>query len=437
MEKPKENIAKNIQNNVYLGKWGKTDALFYDVISMEGLNQLVGYIKFKFPGIILYRGQTKDYGIISPNGCRNTPVSEETLTAICKDSKMSDYFGFGAKNNRGKSTRIQKFLVEAALQHYGAKTYCLDFVDNHWSALWFGANDLGADNTYRAREDDEYLYLYMYSTGKIKETSPGIYVAKDYYISDLRRSLPSYFLRPAAQHGWIVRKKKREKYDLNKHIVCVARIRAKTAVEWLGNGTLLSMENFFPRFPIDDAYAALLSRQIRSGYFGKANGDYILPLNTIENYYFSQSFHCSDTSVPLLPVENWYRVKDGKETKIENITMLYELLLHHGWNQETTDCTEKWTEKIPCKGQSASTALLVQDLFGGEVMAFSRNSGNHYYNQIGTVSVDLTSQETTGELQSRMASAHPVAENKLRELKCRYEGKCKLLMDQMELVVRK
>lgn len=33
---------------------------------------------------------------------------------------------------------FQKLVVEAVLQHYGATTYCVDFVDNHWTALWFG-----------------------------------------------------------------------------------------------------------------------------------------------------------------------------------------------------------------------------------------------------------------------------------------------------------
>lgn len=36
----------------------------------------------------------------------------------------------------------KKIVIEAMLQHYGVRTHCQDFVDNHWTALWFGLYEL-------------------------------------------------------------------------------------------------------------------------------------------------------------------------------------------------------------------------------------------------------------------------------------------------------
>ena len=39
-------------------------------------------------------------------------------------------------------TNYKKIVVESMLQHYGVRTYCHDFVDNHWTALWFSLYEL-------------------------------------------------------------------------------------------------------------------------------------------------------------------------------------------------------------------------------------------------------------------------------------------------------
>lgn len=80
------------------------------------------------------------------------------------------------------------------------------------------------------------------------------------YTIDLRKALPSTFLRPCSQHGWVVRGKD-VSYDFDSQISCVIRVNIDLAKEMLGSGTLLSQENFFPDETIDQGYNILLERQ--------------------------------------------------------------------------------------------------------------------------------------------------------------------------------
>ena len=80
--------------------------------------------------------------------------------------------------------------------------------------------------------------------------------------------LPSTFLRPCSQHGWIVKGKDRN-YDFNKNIVCVIRLSVDLVNKMLGNGCLLSQDNFFPKASIDQGYRVLLERQTNSGLDSK------------------------------------------------------------------------------------------------------------------------------------------------------------------------
>lgn len=80
------------------------------------------------------------------------------------------------------------------------------------------------------------------------------------YTIDLRKALPSNFLRPCSQHGWVVKGKKTN-YDYNSNISCVIRVNIELAKEMLGSGSLLSQANFFPDETIDQGYNILLERQ--------------------------------------------------------------------------------------------------------------------------------------------------------------------------------
>ncbi len=64
------------------------------------------------------------------------------------------------------------------------------------------------------------------------------------------------------------------------------------------------------------------------------------------------------------------------------------------WSRETASpgCQAAWTPENPGFGQCAVTALLVQDLLGGELMRTEvPGFGSHYYNRLDSgMPVDLT-----------------------------------------------
>lgn len=63
--------------------------------------------------------------------------------------------------------------------------------------------------------------------------------------------------------------------------------------------------------------------------------------------------------------------------------------LRRAWGGDTS-ADESWTPENPELGQCAVTALIVQDLFGGELKRTVANGVSHYYNSIGGEDVDLT-----------------------------------------------
>lgn len=71
--------------------------------------------------------------------------------------------------------------------------------------------------------------------------------------------------------------------------------------------------------------------------------------------------------------------------------------LRGSWCKDTTSptCSETWPEKNPALGQCAVTALVVQDLVGGELMrAVVGEYGSHYYNRLPSgQEVDLTREQ--------------------------------------------
>ena len=105
-----------------------------------------------------------------------------------------------------------------------------------------------------------HLYLFLYVAETNGPYLNGVYLGENCYTTDLRKALPSTFLRPCAQHGWIV-KGKNEDYQFNQNIACVVRVSVALADKMLGRGTLLSQENFFPDETIDQGYKILLERQ--------------------------------------------------------------------------------------------------------------------------------------------------------------------------------
>lgn len=91
-----------------------------------------------------------------------------------------------------------------------------------------------------------------------------------------------------------------------------------------------------------------------------------------------------------------YRKQAGKEPH-DAPTPLEAQLLRKAWSRETASpgCQEKWTSDNPAFGQCAATALVLQDVYDGDLMRVQvEGYGSHYYNlfrdQDGPLAFDAT-----------------------------------------------
>lgn len=55
--------------------------------------------------------------------------------------------------------------------------------------------------------------------------------------------------------------------------------------------------------------------------------------------------------------------------------------------------SSRWTAENPAAGQCGPTALVIQDLFGGELCYTPVKSGPHFYNRIGGIRWDYTGEQ--------------------------------------------
>lgn len=371
--------ATDFQKATFVGTWGPSPIPIYDVPSMHALNQLVGYIKHinASNGTVLYRGQCSLYKQVVPSikhdlstEEENKARLEETMKAVLGEDSLLKFLGL--KNTDVKGWELfQMLVIEAVFQHYGATTYCVDFVDNHWTALWFGLyqwdkstsryllrnnSGCGEDGSYIIKssqlekvippteptleatelaaskiaelkehakrapisfeelvrrntikkfevdhkswedtcrrisdynkeidriEKNDHLFLFLYVADTNVSNFRGVYMGNETFTIDLRKALPSNFLRPCSQHGWVVRGKDIN-YDFNSSISCVIRVNVDLAKEMLGLGTLLSQENFFPDDTIDQGYSILLARQ--KGSRLKSKYKKVLPAGMIADF---------------------------------------------------------------------------------------------------------------------------------------------------------
>lgn len=261
----------------------------YDIYTVNGLNQIIGYVKFlnKNYGPVYSRGQAKLYPSLMPNLARATRRAyNDRIIKLIKRVRQDDKL---AKAIFHKETDIKRMnlISEAILQHYGIGTYCIDAVDNHWIALWFGHYEyqetfVGIQRyarytkrePYSIKTDDgirpaiEYQYILLIAADA-GEVSSGFIFGDEVVTIDLRRTIPSIFLRPHAQHGVLLRRVRKRgmanyedssSWDLSSNVVCILRLRVSDVEKWLGNGSLLTQDTLIPS-PHDDAgYKILLKR---------------------------------------------------------------------------------------------------------------------------------------------------------------------------------
>ena len=62
--------------------------------------------------------------------------------------------------------------------------------------------------------------------------------------------------------------------------------------------------------------------------------------------------------------------------KFSTINELYDLLNNIGWDKMTIYLKGQWNSKLKCSGQCNSTALLVKEYFGGEIINYPNPDSN-------------------------------------------------------------
>lgn len=77
---------------------------------------------------------------------------------------------------------------------------------------------------------------------------------------------------------------------------------------------------------------------------------------------------------------------DATDTDTGSVEALASALFR-AWSIETSSL---WTPDSPARGQCGVTSLVVQDLFGGEILKTPTPDGMHFYNRVNGDRIDLT-----------------------------------------------
>ena len=163
-------------------------------------------------------------------------------------------------------SEYKRNIMEPMLQHYGVKTTYLDVVDNVWVALWFALHQAKTKyiNSHEYvyycdnEKPDSYIILLASDAIMPSDKQDGVYRGTYTSLVDLRKAVPSYFLRPHAQHAYMLRKNDEYPGDYSELIVGIARIPTDIGIKWLGNNEFLSVRSLFPAPYFDSGYAKLL-----------------------------------------------------------------------------------------------------------------------------------------------------------------------------------
>jgi hypothetical protein len=260
------------------GAWAKDDESglhVFDAFNQHVLFQASGYLKHVLSKDrtcgVFFRGQSKLYKTLEPSLYRGASTQQQKSN---RDKALKAYIS----DCEGKVlSAVPEYAREPLLQHYGIRTSWLDLVDNIWVALWFachtayGTGPLGQYLHFERRKPSpdptkmDYAYVLMVETGMeiTDKAKPGLFKGQHTDLIDLRIAAPSTFIRPHAQHGLLF---KRTKFTDHKHmdngefVAGVLRVRLRDALEWLGEGALLSTHALFPPATYDFGYRELLNK---------------------------------------------------------------------------------------------------------------------------------------------------------------------------------
>ena len=288
----------------------------YSIKSYHSLTQFIGYGEYinNQWGNVYLRGQTSLYnGCLSPSLLRRKIISgENQLVKEKAEAATSNTVKFSnininhrfseykhqineSLNGTQHFTGWNKDIIEPLLQHYGIKTHWIDIVDNIWVALWFALHKTSstiADGREYIHmfenDDDEYGYVLLIGCDA-QDNNPyqaGVYKSTSTIMVDLRKAVPSFFLRPHAQHALMLRKRS-SKYedfmDYTDRIIGIAKIRVKDGLKWIGQTGLLSVQSLFPPPYYDTGYANLLNEYKKPSNNQINTVDYIKLFGSIQD----------------------------------------------------------------------------------------------------------------------------------------------------------
>lgn len=241
--------------------------------SFHRLNQIIGYAKHinGKSGNIYFRGQSHLYKSCYPSLLRKV----QSIGAFQKGSgKLSKFLG-SVKKQVPLTSKVDDVFLEPLMQHYGISTRWIDLVDNIWVAIWFGlheykvvrskqevnrTNPYTRDYVHVSKRVDGDMYILLIHSDAIATPTAGYYLGKDTKLVDLRIGCPPMFLRPHAQHGLLAlaRGDNLKNHDFYKRTAGIVKISVQNALDWLGNGNLLTHANMYPSPVYDYGYRFLL-----------------------------------------------------------------------------------------------------------------------------------------------------------------------------------
>ena len=278
-------ILSHVGGVADIQKVSASSATEIDVLRIDSLPRLiqgVGYLKHRtYPGNTYLRGQRSLYnGTIEPTlfrgnrdfsslGRKINKLIEETSDWQCGHSDhnttvCSEILAHARRSTRGLfKAGVPRYATEPLLQHYGIRTRWIDVVDNLWVALWFACHKFvrTKEHIHVVRRnisdgDDEYVYVITVAVPwGATERRPGFYSHDNgVHVIDLRKAVPSFYLRPHAQHGLLV-KPRSSGSDLQFGALQIPLVQA---LEWLGSSVLLSPFGLYPPASVDTGYRNFL-----------------------------------------------------------------------------------------------------------------------------------------------------------------------------------
>ena len=254
------------------------EAVGYNVFHVKKpfvLVQAAGYLKHnraqEKKKAVYFRGQNKLYSTLQPT------LYRKMIKMRGREKRDVAILGFLEKIRKDKSIlrAVDPWVQEPLLQHYGLKTRWLDVIDNVWIALWFAchtAHPFGKHGEFLHFEKrivrhtipaERYAYILLLESATTPDANagPGCYIDSNSATIDLRVAAPSQFIRPHAQHGLCLQALSghgKPKTDFSELLCGIIRVDLEDALEWLGNGDLLSVHALFPPPPYDFGFQELL-----------------------------------------------------------------------------------------------------------------------------------------------------------------------------------